>query len=319
MEILYKAGDVHTAIKKIFSLPCDRRIAVVAYLGVNAENFLPNPKDMEIICCPEPGATSPEGIRKLLNRGARIQFSDGLHSKVYWSDKGCIITSANISHRALGSDAQKETGILIDSESFDIDRLIKESNPYDITQSLMDKLTKQDRKIKRAVGVKVGNTTKTEFIDWYNSSYKEPWKIGWWSDSELETSKAAVDKSKIEYNISNPVEFLNVAKNQVTKSDWLLTFETTNYGIKKIEWMYVDFVVAVDTDDKKAYEKEYPFQAIQAHKLSQYPPPPFHLSKQFTGAFKCAAKEYGIQKIENRTNLKASKKLLDLTKNYVKG
>jgi len=38
------SGDVHKAIKKIFTLPCKRRVAVVAYLGVNAENYLPNPR-----------------------------------------------------------------------------------------------------------------------------------------------------------------------------------------------------------------------------------------------------------------------------------
>jgi len=45
--------------------------------------------------------------------------------------------------------------------------------------------------------------------------------------------------------------------------------------------MYVDFVVPVNVDDKKAYQKEYPFQVIQVPKLSQYPHPPFFLSKEF--------------------------------------
>jgi len=43
--------------------------------------------------------------------------------------------------------------------------------------------------------------------------------------------------------------------------------------------MYVDFVVPVNVDDKKAYQKEYPFQAIQVPKLSQYPHPPFFFQK----------------------------------------
>ena len=56
MEILYTSSDVHKAIKKIFvqskSAPV-RRVAVVAYLGVNAESFLPSPINLEIICNPE--------------------------------------------------------------------------------------------------------------------------------------------------------------------------------------------------------------------------------------------------------------------------
>jgi len=317
MRTLYRSGDVHKAIKKIFSLPCKRRVAVVAYLGVNAENFLPNPNNIEIICCPEPGATSPDAIRKLLNRGAKVRFSDGLHSKVYWSNKGCIITSANVSHRALGSSTQKEVGVLIDSSDFDIDRLINESNPYDITQKLMNMLSKQDRKINRAVGIKSSSSQKFSFIEWYNSPYREPWKFGWWSENNLETSRAAIEKSEEVYNIREPADSLNVSKSQASRDDWFLCFKTTNKGIKRIEWMYVDFVVPVEPDEKNAYEKEYPFQAIQVHKLSQYPLPPFHISKEFTKAFKNAVKEYGIEKIENSLTLRVSKKLLALTEKYI--
>ncbi len=317
IKILYRSGDVHKAVKKIFDLPCKRRVAVVAYLGANADKFLPNPNNIEIICCPEPGSTSPAAIRKLLHRGAKIRFSDGLHSKVYWSNKGCIITSANISHRALGNNPQKEVGVLINSSDFDIDRLINESHSYDITQELMNKLSKQDRKTNRAVGNKAGKSQKFPFIEWYNSPYREPWKIGWWTESILESSKAAVKKSKEVYNVSEPARFLNVSKSQASRDNWFLRFGITSKGIKQIGWMYVDFVVHVDPDEKNAYEREYPFQAIQVHKSSRYPPPPFHISKEFTKAFKSAVKEYGIEKIEYSPTLKAPKKLLDLTAKYI--
>jgi hypothetical protein len=52
------------------------------------------------------------------------------------------------------------------------------------------------------------------------------------------------------------------------------------------------------------------------HKLSQYPPPPFFLSKEFKAAFKNAVKEYGIEKIENASTLKVSRRLLELTNKY---
>ena len=202
MEILYKASDVHRAIKQIFSQPSERRVAVVAYLGNKADKFLPSPQGIQIICCPEPGATSPDGIRKLLKSGVNIRFSDGLHSKVYWSETGCIITSANISHRALGCNPQQETGILIESSAFDIERLIRESQPYEITQVLMDELSIEDRKIKKAVGLKRKKVqNKTHFIEWYDSPYREPWKIGCWSDSELEVSQTAKEESKNKYNV----------------------------------------------------------------------------------------------------------------------
>ncbi len=312
MEILYTANDVHRAIKKIFSTSCDRRVVIVAYLGINAENYLPNLKNMEIICCPEPGATNPQAIRSLLAKGADVKFSDGLHSKVYWSNSGCVITSANVSHRALGNTPQKETGVLIDSSHLDIDRLIKESKPYKITQSIMNKLEVQNRKVTHAVGVKELLKNKCEFTDWFNSPYREPLKLGWWSDSELETSKEAINQSIQTYNIEEPEEVLNIAKSMASKNEWLLCFEITQKGIKNIDWMYVDFVVPVNSNEKKAYEKEYPFQAIQVHKLSQYPIPPFSLTKEFKDAFKKAVKSYGTNNIEKSSSLKASKKLLTL-------
>jgi len=319
MKILYNSSDVHKAIKQIFKSPNQRRVAVVAYIGINADKYLPNPTGIQIICCPEPGATSPEGIRKLLKRKAIIQFSDGLHSKVYWSTNGCIITSANISDRALGCHPQQETGVLIDSRKLNIDRLIAEAKPYEISGSMMDNLSREDRRIKKILSSKKTNKCiKRQFKEWYESPYREPWKLGWWSKSELEASKSAKKVCKAIYNTSSPEDFLDLAKNQACTDDWLLTFETTNGKIKQIRWMYIDFIDKVDSNDKKAYEEEYSFQAIQVHKLNHYPPPPFHLSREFINAFKKAAKKYGVEKIENCNDITPANRLLYLTAQYLK-
>jgi hypothetical protein len=314
MEILYKASDVHKAIKRIFNLPNQRRVAVVAYVGNKADKYLPAPQGIQIICCPEPGATDPDAIRKLLKRGANIQFSDGLHTKVYWSETGCIITSANISYRALGCHPQQEVGVAIESSSFDIDRLIKESQPYEITTSLMDQLSKKDRIIKKAVGLnKKTVRNKEQFMDWYDSPHRETWKIGWWSDPELEISEAAKKESKNQYNTIDPKEALNISKNQASAGEWLLTFQTTETGIKNIKWIFIDFIVEVNSNEN-AYEEEYPFQAIQVHSLTHCPQPPFHKSPDFINAFKKAVKEYGTNKIEDSNRLIPTKELLDLTR-----
>jgi len=316
MKILYTSSDVHKAIKEVFNSKYSRRVAVVAYLGVNAESFLPSPKDIKIICCPEPGATSPASVRNLIKRGANIRFSDDLHTKVYWSKGGCVITSANISYRALGSANQKEAGILVSSTDFDIDHLIHEVNPYKITQTAMNKLEKQDRKLKLAVGTKANRKNKKYFIDWFESPYKEPWKIGWWSESDLETAKNAIEKSSTEYNVVEPVGVLNVSKNQVSNNEWLLCFEISGKSIKNIEWMYVDFVVPVESSDVDAYEEDYPFQAIQVHKLNQYPQPPFTIEEGFRKAFKKAIKEYGTSKIENAKKLALPEAVLKKVAEY---
>ncbi len=317
MKILYTSSDVHKAIKTVFAKNQQRRIAVVAYLGENAEAFLPAPKGLKIVCCPEPGATSPSSVRSLISRGADVQFADDLHAKVYWSEGGCVITSANISNRALGRTNQKETGVFVNSADFDIERLIDEVNPYKITQKHMDRLEKQDRKIKRAIGVRRQRKTEKHFLEWYKSPYKESWKIGWWSESDLKTAKSAKEKTKQEYNVSEPFGVLNVSK-EVQTNDWLLCFKITENSIKDIEWMYVDFIVSVDAKDKGAYEKDYPYQAIQVHELNQYPEPPFTIEGEFRAAFKKAARDYGTNEIENSKRLVPPKSLIDNVVKYLK-
>lgn len=318
MKILYTSSDVHKAIKSVFADNDQRRIAVVAYLGENAEAFLPAPKGITIVCCPEPGATSPSAVRSLIDKGADVQFADALHAKVYWSEEGCVITSANLSNRALGRTKQIETGVFINGADFDIDRLLHDVNPYKVTQQNMDRLTKEDRKIRRALGIKRQRGTKKHFLEWHKSPYKEPWKIGWWSTSDLKTAKTAKEKIKQEYGVAEPASLLNVSKSEVQRNDWLLCFEITGNSIKKIEWMYVDFVVPVDAKDNGAYEKGYPYQAIQVHRLHRYPEPPFTIEPAFRSAFKKAVKDYGASKIENRKRPLPPGSLLDNVAEYIK-
>jgi hypothetical protein len=318
MKILYNSSDVHKAIKEVFANNQQRRIVVVAYLGESADAFLPAPKGARIICCPKPGATSPSSVRALIGRGADVQFSDNLHAKVYWSEGGCVITSANISNRALGRTNQKEIGIFINSSDFDIDRLIAEVNPYKITQKAMDRLDIQDRKNKQTIGVRRQKKSEKHFLKWYKSPYEESWKIGWWYRSDIKIAKSAIEQTTQEYNISEPFGALNVSKSQAQAGDWLLCFNISDNSIRNIEWMYIDYVVLVDTKDKGAYEADYPYQAIQVHKLQQYPEPPFAIEKKFRSAFKKAVRDHGINKIENSKGLVPPKSLIDNVAKYLK-
>ncbi len=304
MKILYTSGEVHKAIKQVLANGQRRRIAVVAYLGESAEAFLPAPKGMKIICSPEPGATSPRSVRSLISKGADLQFADDLHAKVYWSDGGCVITSANASGRALGRSNQKEAGVLINNSAVvDIERLIREVKPYAVTQQNVDRLEMRDREIRRALGLNNEKEIKRSFLQWYQTKYRESWKIGWWCGSDLEVARSAREVAERDYAIAEPEGALSVAKSQVRKHDWLLCFEITGRGVRSLEWMFVDFVVPVDPMDKLAYQDDNPFQAIQVHKWSRYPKPPFDLDRAFKVAFAAAAKDYGLDKIIGSKNL----------------
>ena len=110
-KILYTSSEVHTWIKRLFGSPdlSKRRVIIVAYLGRDADAFLPAPRGIRIICSPSPVATSFEGIMNLKERCASIEFSGSLHSKVYSSeDRGCLFTSANLSTSALAIGGLKD-------------------------------------------------------------------------------------------------------------------------------------------------------------------------------------------------------------------
>ena len=114
MEILYTSDAIRSALASLFAHPATRRVAVVAYVGRRAASFLPHPEGVEVFCRPQAGATSTEGVRDLLEAGARVQFVDDLHAKVYWAEgRGAIVGSANLSNNALDGDRLHEVGVLL--------------------------------------------------------------------------------------------------------------------------------------------------------------------------------------------------------------
>src|ERR1017187_5279910 len=103
--VLYNSADIHSRVKHLFGEASrgDRRVALVAYVGVDGEKYLPHPEALRVICNPTAGGTDPNTLRSLIKNGANVQVSDRLHMKVYWSSRrGCVITSANASSNALG-------------------------------------------------------------------------------------------------------------------------------------------------------------------------------------------------------------------------
>jgi hypothetical protein len=77
----YTSGELRLRIRKLFENPnaSGRRVVIVAYVGVDYAKFLPNPKGIEIVCSPTPGATSAEAVQNLIKAGAKVWFSNQLH------------------------------------------------------------------------------------------------------------------------------------------------------------------------------------------------------------------------------------------------
>jgi hypothetical protein len=309
MEILYTSGAIHTKIKKLFISPPknDRRVCIVAYIGSDVKAFLPSPKGILIICNPNPVATSIDAITYLRNKGADVRFSNSLHMKVYYSgNRGCIITSANLSNNALGSGNLKETGIYINSDEIDIDRLIKYSKPYKPTKndlSILDKKSKIITASLKKAKVRFPKDKPLEYSLWYSSIEYKKWKISSYESKGFSFSQNAINLAKKEFGVKEPSDGISASQGQLKTGDWLLCYELNKkLKVTDIGWMYIDVVVSVGKKEK-SFEKENPFQAIQISPLSKCPTPPFKINSKFKKSLEYIIADYGDEKVGERSTL----------------
>jgi hypothetical protein len=311
MKILYSSTELHDAIKDVLAdpQPGDRRVALVAFVGGQAQAFLPDPNELEIVCWLQPGATDALTLDLLRKRSAKIYKSQRLHMKVYWcSRRGCVICSANASGHALGAGAQKEVGVWLPPNIVDIERLWSYANPKPINDADLKRLARLAERVPK-YNASGSEASRPDFLGWQNFSGRLDWKLGWW-DENAKFAKEAVKIAKRAYGVMAPEDFLAVTKEQARPHDWFLTFRLA-HGTDLV-WMRVDFIIEVSPSDKAAYDEDYPFQAVQANPIRAYPPPPFVLDQAFRSAFKKAIKAYGEGRIEILESLRPPKPLLDL-------
>ena len=178
-----------------------------------------------MICNPAAGGTNPNTLRSLQTRGAKVQVSDRLHMKVYWSKKrGCLITSANASHNALGRGSLKESGIFLPPGSVDIEKLIayakpRRLEPLDLQR--LDQAPPQQRKWTQSGGK---NEKPWDFLKWYESLHRQFWKIAWTDEEGSGTAEVVKSQTKRSYGVSKPSAWTSCGKDRVKQGDWLLAF-----------------------------------------------------------------------------------------------
>lgn len=310
VQVLYSSDMLRTKIKYVLEdpKPNDRRVVLVAFVGGQAETFLPDPDGLQLICALQPGATDGITLSRLKNRGARLFKSDSLHMKVYWSErKGCVICSANASGNALGGGKQKEAGAWFPPGTVDIDRLLLYADPKPV----------QDRDLKHLTNDHGGEPSRPnpdtqarvpDFSEWLTLAGRKDWKLGWWDD-EAPFAKVARDKALTSYGVTEPNDFLNVAKEQAGGGNWFLAFRLPQ--VTELCWMYIDFVVRVP-ENSKAYDRDYPYQAVQLHAIHNYPAPPFRTDASFQRAFTKAIKKYGTERVERADSLVPCRELIRL-------
>lgn len=99
---------------------CDLRCAV-AFWGIGAtDRLFPSgvPEDARIVCELSIGSTNPEVLRAMgAPENKRLKHLEQLHAKVYISDQGAIVCSANASDNGIGFvevAGLVEAGVLIE-------------------------------------------------------------------------------------------------------------------------------------------------------------------------------------------------------------
>jgi hypothetical protein len=83
----------------------------VAFWGSGAEQLFSKSKPPKIICNLQSGGTNPKVIRTLRDAyKAEVKQHDALHAKVYLSESGAVIASANASANGLGFEGSEQAG-----------------------------------------------------------------------------------------------------------------------------------------------------------------------------------------------------------------
>jgi hypothetical protein len=274
-RVLYSSSEIHVRVKHLFSEPRegDSRIALVAYVGSDGESYLPHPAGLRLICSPTAGGTDPETLRSLIKRGARVQFSDALHMKVY---------------SALGRSGLKEAGVWLPRGVVDVRRLIRYAMPRDVTRHELRKLDESTKEQTKHQGQRGRDRLVPNFLSWFSSPHRSAWKLAWGDEEISGTAKAAKEAAFSEYGRREPYSWQSAAAGRVKKNDWLLCFTFAAGGIKAIKWQFVDFVVGIDRRERRFYYRCWPFHAVQVHSPSRYPLPPFRITPEFRAAFRRA-------------------------------
>lgn len=117
-DALSSRNAVGTAVRRLLKGRGAIRIAA-PYVSGDPRQLVGLPearwKSLTLICNIESGNCDPLTLRKLLDGGATIFTSAGLHAKVYICDAGVAVASANFTPNGLGAGTIETAAILTDS------------------------------------------------------------------------------------------------------------------------------------------------------------------------------------------------------------
>jgi len=295
IKVLRNSSEIREAVWELFSAPKTRRVALVAYVGAGAQEYLPYPAGIELICWDKEGSTDPDTIRMLRSLKVKVSFARNLHMKVFWAEeRGVIIGSANLSSNGLSDSGLHEVAVLLPANSIDIKGLKARVNAVPVAPSSLrdlDTRTLQHRSrndgqdtypaVKRTFRRK---PTVTTFANWYESEDKKFWRIFPYGEYFRGLTPEAKHELRV-WGYKTCEEYWMGAECHANPHEWLLSADTNKYGYG-VYWSCADFTVPVKRSDKNFYDRRWPFFSVQIRPTRKYGKPPFKVDKAFFRAIK---------------------------------
>lgn len=286
VEIITRTNDLRERIAAILSPQSGRRVAIVAFVGGDALGFAPEPSGLEVYCWPNRVATNPDGVRALLNHGAKVYFLDRLHMKAYWSERGgCLIGSPNLSANALD---ETTTGLYEigwysrDSTLLDIDMIIRrlhQAGAYLADDAALAKLEKEhtpahpDSAASKSAGPIFGDylaalhPKRFKIISWKSTSPNTRAEIIAGSDYyEEATGRSPRSTGVIDDSI--------MVEHGTKDGTWILACKIKDDdAIGKLSWIFAHHVVKARSNAR--YETALAIRGLYI------PEPPFDISSDY--------------------------------------
>jgi hypothetical protein len=319
-NFLPSAAAVHAKLRKLFSSKTRgrRRVACVAYVGVDAPSLLPDYEGVEVYCWPQPGATDPNGLSRISQLGANVFLVDRLHAKLYWvENEGYVVTSANLSSNALGEHGLHEVGIFVTrTDLLDIETFLQQFSKCSLTRKELIKLQKEhDRFWSTRREPSKLPLRAPAFIEWLNGPQYAEWKLGWW-DTEANEEKSTAAEAREIYGVHKIDDYIDCHEDQFSRGDWVLTYCVNGDGsIGKLGWLYVNHVHALTSAEVKRVG--FTHQAIQLRKPRFPMRPPFSLSTDgFQSLFRAAVAAHGVTRLIAQSNFRPTTRFMTLLRDF---
>lgn len=302
--VLSKASDIRSAIRSVLDDGASKRIVMVAFVGTGAEEYLPAPSGLEIICWDKEGCTDPDTIRELRERNVSVYFAANLHMKVYWSEhRGAVIGSSNLSGNGLGDEGHFEAVALLPPGFVDIEQLKSGLDIRPVTPSLLRSLDRRTRKCRaRNNGKMVFRAAKSRkgkqtFDQWYLSKDRKEWKL-FVSSECLKKIPQVAAKTLHTRGYSECKEYWIGTRATSEPYEWLLSVDTNRNGLG-IYWSCADFSVRMPEEDPE-YDSNFPMVSVQCKESYKYGMVPFSVSEmKFKRALRKFLKDNKVETSED--------------------